>query len=73
MKHFILVFCAYTFIQWHRLTEGLRRRWANKPLTTFREALETFRTAVSYRFVKWFKKNLDVFVAYKASLGFIWA
>ena len=73
MKHFILVFCAYTFIQWQRLTGGLRRRWANKPLNTFREALEAFRTAVSYRFVKWLNKNLDVFVAYKASLGFIWA
>ena len=51
MKHFILVFCAYTFIQWHRLTGGFRRRWANKPLNTFVEALEAFRTAVSYRFV----------------------
>ena len=28
------------FISWHKLTGGLRRRWANKPLTTFREALE---------------------------------
>ena len=34
-KHFILVFCAYTFIIWHKLTGGLRRRWANKPLKTF--------------------------------------
>ena len=47
MRHFILVFCAYTFIQWHRLTGGFRRRWANKPLNTFTEALEAFRTAVS--------------------------
>ena len=73
MKHFILVFCAYTFIQWHRLTGGLRRRWANKPLNTFAEALEAFRTAVSCRFVKWLNENLDVFIAYKASLGFVWA
>ncbi len=29
-RHFILVFCAYTFILWHKLTGGLRRRWANK-------------------------------------------
>jgi hypothetical protein len=73
MKHFILVFCAYTFIQWHRLTGGFRRRWANKPLNTFAEALEAFRTAVSYRFVKWLNENVDVFIAYKASLGFVWA
>ncbi|VEP17290.1 transposase [Hyella patelloides LEGE 07179] len=72
-RHFILVFCAYSFILWHKLTGGLRRRWANKPLNTFPEALEAFRTAMSYRFVQWLNHNLDVFVAYKASLGFIWA
>jgi SRSO17 transposase len=72
-RHFILVFCAYTFILWHKLTGGLRRRWANKPLETFPEALEAFRTAISYRFVQWLKHNHDVFMAYKASLGFVWA
>lgn len=35
IRHFILVFCAYTFILWHQLTGGLRRRWASKPLNTF--------------------------------------
>lgn len=73
MRHFILVFCAYSFILWHTLTGGLRRRWANKPLNTFTEALEAFRTAISFRFVKWLKENGDVFSAYKASLGFVWA
>ena len=72
-RHFILVFCAYSFILWHKLTGGLRRRWANKPLNTFPEALEAFRTAMSYRFVEWLNQNRDVFVAYKASLGFVWA
>jgi len=90
-RHFILVFCAYTFILWHQLTGGLRRRWANKlptqlelnsswkaavpsaPLNTFPEALEAFRTAISYRFVEWLNQNRDVFIAYKASLGFVWA
>ena len=72
-RHFILVFCAYTFIVWHKLTGGLRRRWANKPLNTFPEALEAFRTAISYRFVQWLKENSDVFATYKASLGFVWA
>jgi SRSO17 transposase len=72
-RHFILVFCAYTFILWHKLTGGLRRRWANKPLNTFPEALEAFRTAISYRFVEWLNQNRDVFSAYKARLGFVWA
>ncbi|MFM7712438.1 MAG: IS701 family transposase, partial [Microcystis sp.] len=34
LRHFILVFCAYTFILWHKLTGGLQRRWANRPLNT---------------------------------------
>jgi hypothetical protein len=72
-RHFILVFCAYTFILWHKLTGGLRRRWANKPLNTFPEALEAFRTAISYRFVEWLNQNRHVFAAYKASCGFVWA
>jgi SRSO17 transposase len=73
MRHFILVFCAYTFILWHTLTGGLRRRWASKPLNTFAEALVAFRTAMSFRFFDWLTLNRDVFAAYKASLGFIWA
>jgi hypothetical protein len=73
MRHFILVFCAYTFILWHQLTGGLRRRWASKPLNTFTEALEAFRTAMSFRFFDWLTLHRDVFAAYKASLGFIWA
>jgi Transposase DDE domain len=72
-RHFILVFCAYTFILWHKLTGGFRRRWANKSLNTFPEALEAFRTAISYRFVNWLNYNHDVFLSYKASLGFVWA
>ena len=47
LRHFILVFCAYTFILWHQMTGGLRRRWASKPLNTFTEALEAFRTAMT--------------------------
>ena len=73
LRHFILVFCAYTFILWHKLTGGLRRRWGNKPLKTFPEALEAFRTAISYRFHNWLKDNADVFARYKASFGYIWA
>lgn len=73
LRHFILVFCAYTFILWHQLTGGLRRRWANKSLNTFTEALEAFRTAMSFRFIDWLNLNRDVFASYKASLGYIWA
>lgn len=73
MRHFILVFCAYTFIMWHKLTGGLQRRWANKPLNTFAEALEAFHTAMSFRFFNWLTENQNVFAAYKKSLGFIWA
>ena len=72
-RHWILVFTAYTFILWHQLTGGFRRRWAKKDLTTFVDALEAFRTAVSFRFVEWLNYNRDVFTAYKDSLGFIWA
>jgi len=73
IRHFILVFCAYTFILWHTKTCGLRRRWASKPLNTFTDALEAFRTAMSFRFIEWLNHNRDVFFAYKAALGFVWA
>ena len=73
LRHFTLVFCAYTFILWHKLTGGLQRRWANKPLNTFTEALEAFRSAMSFRFFDWLSHNRDVFTLYKASLGYIWA
>lgn len=73
LRHFILVFCAYTFILWHQLTGGLRRRWASKPLNTFTEALEAFRTAMSFRFFDWLTLNRNLFASYKASLGYIWA
>ncbi len=73
LRHFILVFCAYTFILWHKLTGGLQRRWATKSLDTFTEALEAFRTAMSFRFFDWLTDNRDVFARYKASLGYVWA
>jgi hypothetical protein len=39
---------------------------------SFSEALEAFRTTMSYRFVQWLNYNRDVFASYKASLGFVW-
>ena len=35
IRHFILVFTAYTFIIYQQLMGGLRKRYANKSLTTF--------------------------------------
>ena len=72
-QHFILVFVAYSFILWMKLTGGLRRQWANSTLETFREALEAFRTGGSYRFVKWLGNNADVYAAHTERLGYIWA
>ena len=72
-RHFILVFCAYTFILWHQMTGGLRRRWATKPLNTFTEAMDAFKTAMCFRFFDWLTLNRDLFASYKASLGYIWA
>ncbi len=73
LRHFVLVSCAYTFIFWHQLTGGLRRRWASKPLNTFTYAERAFRAAMSFRFVDLLNLNRDVFAAYKASNGYIWA
>ncbi len=67
------VFTAYTFILWHQLTGGFRRQWATKPLHTFVEALEAFRTAVEFRFVGWLNTHIDVFAAHKAKSGYVWA
>jgi hypothetical protein len=72
-RHWILLFCAYTFILWHQLTGGLRRRWATKPLQTFTQALEAFRTAVEFRFVRCLNTHIDVFAAHRAKSGYVWA
>ena len=72
-RHWILVFTAYTFILWHQLTGGIRRRWATKPLQTIAETLEAFRTAVEFRLVRWLNAHVDVFAAHRARLGSVWA
>ena len=73
MRQLNLVFCAYTFIIWHKLTGGLQRQWGNKPLKTFTDALSAFRTAISFRFFDWLTNNRDVFASHTESLGYIWA
>lgn len=72
-RHWILVFTAYTFILWHQLTGGVRRRWATKPLQTISETLEAFRTAVEFRLVRWLNAHVDVFASHRAKSGYIWA
>ena len=70
-RHWIVVLSAYSFIVWHQLTGGLRRRDRHQPLETFTNGLEAMRTAISYRFVLWRKANMDVFTAYKASFDLL--
>ncbi len=41
IRHFILVFTAYTFIIYQQLMGGLRKRYANKSLTTFAETKDS--------------------------------
>ena len=72
IRHFILVFTAYTFIIYQRLLGGLRKRYANKPLTTFAETLEAFLTGISYNFWGWLQNNLKLFAEHKANRGFVW-
>lgn len=72
IRHFILVFTAYTFIIYQQLMGGLRKRYANKSLTTFAETLEAFLTGVSYNFLSWLQNNMELFAEHKACRGFVW-
>lgn len=72
IRHFILVFTAYTFIIYQQLMGGLRKRYSNKSLTTFAETLEAFLTGVSYNFVCWLQNNMELFAEHKANRGFVW-
>ncbi len=58
-------------VSWHQLTGGLRRRWANKSLNTFTEAIDAFRTAMSFRFFDWLTFNRAYLLLIKANLGLI--
>ncbi len=72
IRHFVLVFTAYTFIIYQQLMGGLRKRYANKSLTTFAETLEAFLTGVSYNFLNWLQNNMELFAKHKACRGFVW-
>ncbi|MGD1807474.1 hypothetical protein ACP6PL_18825 [Dapis sp. BLCC M126] len=72
IRHFILVFVAYTFIIYQQFMGGLRKRYAHKPLTNFTETLEAFLTGISYNFFCWLQESQDIVAQYKANLGFVW-
>ncbi len=42
-------------------------------MNTFTEAIDAFRTAMSYRFFNCLTRNRDLFAANIVSLGYIWA
>lgn len=69
IRHWHLVFVAFSFLTHQRLTGGLQY-WCSKPLATFGEAFKTFRHAVEITFLtQWLPKHLEVFIAHRASLG----
>ena len=72
IRHFILVFTAYTFIIYQQLMGGLRKRYADKDLTTFAETLEAFLTGISYKFFRWLQDNEELFAEHQANRGFVW-
>lgn len=87
IRHFILVFTAYTFMRtrilslaqnremsviYQQLMGGLRKRYAHKSLTTFAETLEAFLTGISYNFLGWLQNNMELFAEHKARRGFVW-
>ena len=72
IRHFILVFTVYTFIVYQQLMGGLRKRYANKSLSTFAETLEAFLTGISYNFLCWLQNNMELFAEHKARQGFVW-
>ncbi|MEM8830439.1 MAG: hypothetical protein AAGE96_13930 [Cyanobacteria bacterium P01_G01_bin.19] len=39
---------------------GLRKRYANKSLTTFAETLEAFLTGISDKFLGWLQNNNEL-------------
>jgi hypothetical protein len=69
IRHWHMVFVAFSFLTHLRLTGGLQY-WCSKPLATFGEAFKTFRHAVEITFLtQWLPKHLEVFIAHRASLG----
>lgn len=70
-NHWTLVFTAHSLIQYQQLTGGLRR-WSTKPLETFHDALQAYKSAVEFLVVRWIGYFPDVFAAHRLNLGLIW-
>jgi hypothetical protein len=70
-RHWIIVFCAHSLIQFQQLTGGLRY-WAEKPLATFNDALKAYKTAVEFLVVRWISQFPEVFAAHRSNLGYLW-
>jgi hypothetical protein len=69
IRHWHLVFNAFTFLMFQRLVGGLRY-WCSKPLATFADAFRAFRHAVETTFLtEWLPKHAHVFAAHRARLG----
>jgi SRSO17 transposase len=72
-RHWILVFNAFTFLTYQRLTGGLRRLWSTEPISTFAHSFRVFRHAVECQLLQWLQTNRDVFAAHRAKLGLVFA
>jgi SRSO17 transposase len=71
-RHWTLVFNAYSFITWLRLTGGLKQ-FSLKPLTTFGETWRAFWHLVECKMLKWLETNVSAFAAHRAAKGLIFA
>jgi SRSO17 transposase len=71
-RHWTLVFTAFTFIHWLRLTGGLSK-WTTKPLLTFNDAYKAYRAAVDYLAVQFAAMCPSVMSAHRSRLGLVWA
>ncbi len=71
LRHWMIVFNAFTFIHWLRLNGGLTR-WSTKPLKTFTDAYNAYRTAVEFLLVRFAALFPALFAAHRSNLGLIW-
>ena len=69
--HWILVFTAHSLVHYQHLTGGLRR-WSQKPLETFHDALTAYKCAVEFLVVRWISWFPEVFAAHRSKLGLVW-
>lgn len=71
LRHWTIVFNAFTFIHWLRLTGGLSR-WSDQPLKTFTEAYNAYRNAVEFLLVRFVNYFPALFAAHRSKSGLKW-